>query len=240
VTWGPGWSGRRESNPHRELGKHSRTAPDGLMLQLGGHGHRPWVSVDDRCRPMLRARWGHGRRGRTRRRRAGDGHQLDRRVRPLLVTACLVGKSRQSTLPPHAYSESRSGRGRGPITPGIEHEEAEHGHAGRGHHAKSTLNRLPTSATNHCEKSALSPRSMELAHSAKTLRSGPMNKARRRAEAPMPRPFLMRFASTLHQVQISLSVTNSTVVSPLAFTVKCAWNVTKALDPSDPCATARK
>lgn len=56
----------------------------------------------------------------------------------------------------------------------------------------------------------------------------------------MPRPFLLRFASTLHQVQTNLSVTNSTVASPLAFTVKCAWNVTTALDPSDPCATARK
>ena len=53
---------------------------------------------------------------------------------------------------------------------GVKHAEAEHGHAGRGHDAKSTLNPLPTSATNHCEKSAHSPRSMELAHSANTLR----------------------------------------------------------------------
>ena len=28
------------------------------MLQVGGHGHEPWLSVDDRWRPMLRARWG--------------------------------------------------------------------------------------------------------------------------------------------------------------------------------------
>jgi hypothetical protein len=49
---------------HRELGKHPRTAPDGLILQLGGHGQCPWLSVDDRCRPMLRARRGHVRRGR--------------------------------------------------------------------------------------------------------------------------------------------------------------------------------
>jgi hypothetical protein len=43
-----------------------------------------------------------------------------------------------------------------------------------------------------------------------------------------------------NQVQTILSVSRRTVVSPLAFTVKCAWNLTKALDPSDPCATARK
>jgi hypothetical protein len=42
----------------RELGKHPRPARYGLMLQLGGHGHEPWLSVEDRWRPMLRARWG--------------------------------------------------------------------------------------------------------------------------------------------------------------------------------------
>ena len=31
------------------------------MLQVGGQGHRPWLSVGDRSRPMLRARRGHGR-----------------------------------------------------------------------------------------------------------------------------------------------------------------------------------
>jgi hypothetical protein len=34
---------------YRELGKHPRTAPFRLMLQLGGRGHEPWLSVDDRC-----------------------------------------------------------------------------------------------------------------------------------------------------------------------------------------------
>jgi hypothetical protein len=48
---------------YRKLGKHPRAAPDGLVLQLGGHGQRPWLSVDDRWEPMLRARRGHGRRG---------------------------------------------------------------------------------------------------------------------------------------------------------------------------------
>jgi hypothetical protein len=37
-------------------------------------------------------------------------------------------------------------------------------------------------------------------------------------------------------VQTNLSVWNSTVVSPFAFTVRCAWNETKAFDPSDPRA----
>jgi hypothetical protein len=38
----------------------------GLLMQLGGRRHRPWLSVDDRWLPMLRARRGHGRRERTR------------------------------------------------------------------------------------------------------------------------------------------------------------------------------
>jgi hypothetical protein len=46
---------------HRELGKLPRAAPDGLILQPGGHEHRPWLSVNDRWGPMLRARRGHGR-----------------------------------------------------------------------------------------------------------------------------------------------------------------------------------
>src|SRR5215211_5829594 len=54
LTCAVGRSGRRESNPHRELGKLPRPAPDGVIVQLGGHGHEPWLSVDDRCRPMLR------------------------------------------------------------------------------------------------------------------------------------------------------------------------------------------
>src|SRR5215216_1855040 len=46
---------------HRELGKHARAAPYGPMLEVGGHGHRPWLSVGDRCRRVVRARRGHGR-----------------------------------------------------------------------------------------------------------------------------------------------------------------------------------
>jgi hypothetical protein len=33
---------------NRELGKHPQTAPEGPILQLAGHGHEPWLSVDDR------------------------------------------------------------------------------------------------------------------------------------------------------------------------------------------------
>jgi hypothetical protein len=40
-----------------------------------------------------------------------------------------------------------------------------------------------------------------------------------------------------NQVQTILVVLNSTLVSPLAFTVKCAWKSKNALDPSDPRAT---
>jgi hypothetical protein len=80
---------------HRELGKLSRTAPDGLILQLGGHGHRPWLSLDDRCRPMLKAR----------RRTAGE-NELGAGVvamvtsstggrGPSSVTTCLVAKGRR-------------------------------------------------------------------------------------------------------------------------------------------------
>ena len=45
---------RTQHGPGRELGKHSRPAPSGVMLQLRGHGHRPWLSVDDRCGPVRR------------------------------------------------------------------------------------------------------------------------------------------------------------------------------------------
>jgi hypothetical protein len=42
------------------------------------------LSVGDRQRPMLRARGGHGRRGRAALQRGGEGHQLDQRVRFVL------------------------------------------------------------------------------------------------------------------------------------------------------------
>ncbi len=61
--------------------------------------------------------------------------------------------------------------------------------------------------------------------------------ARKRAEAATPRPFLMRFASILGQVQTILVVSKSADISPLAFTVKCAWKSNNTLDPSDPRAT---
>jgi hypothetical protein len=44
-------------------------------------------------------------------------------------------------------------------------------------------------------------------------------------------------ASSLDQVQTILVVSKSTDISPLAFTVKCAWKSNTTLDPSDPRAT---
>jgi hypothetical protein len=38
---------------YRELGKLPRAAPDGAILQLGGHGYEPWLSVDDRCEAAM-------------------------------------------------------------------------------------------------------------------------------------------------------------------------------------------
>ena len=35
----------KASVQHREPGKHPRTAPDGLILLLGEHGHEPWLTV---------------------------------------------------------------------------------------------------------------------------------------------------------------------------------------------------
>src|SRR5215211_468812 len=44
---------------------------------------RPLLTVSDRQMPMLRARGGHGRRGPAALQRDGDGHKLNRRVRPV-------------------------------------------------------------------------------------------------------------------------------------------------------------
>ena len=76
------------SRDYRELGKLPWTAPDGLILQLGGHGQRPWLSVADRWEPVLRARparmnW---------RRRGSDGTQLERWARPVHADPSLVAK----------------------------------------------------------------------------------------------------------------------------------------------------
>jgi len=80
----PARQGRLQPRPrHRELGKYPPTASDGLMLQVGGRMHRPLLTVDGRYRPMVRARWGHGRSGPTSRGRGCDDHQLDRRARPV-------------------------------------------------------------------------------------------------------------------------------------------------------------
>jgi hypothetical protein len=53
------------------------------MAQVRSGRDRPLLTVRDRQMPMLRARGGHGRRGRTRLQPGGDGHNLNRRVRPV-------------------------------------------------------------------------------------------------------------------------------------------------------------
>ena len=55
------------------------------MPQVRASVDRPVLSAIDRQRPMLRARGGHGRRGSTALQRGGDGHKLNRRVRPVPV-----------------------------------------------------------------------------------------------------------------------------------------------------------
>jgi hypothetical protein len=78
---------------NRELGKHPRTTPYGLILQLGRHGHRPWLSVNDRWRPMVRARRGHGQRGPGSWEPGSDGHQPDGRVGPSSATPVSLARA---------------------------------------------------------------------------------------------------------------------------------------------------
>jgi hypothetical protein len=53
------------------------------MGQLTTSRHGPLLSVGDRQEPLLRARGGHSRRGRSWFRRGGNGHKLNRRMRPV-------------------------------------------------------------------------------------------------------------------------------------------------------------
>ena len=64
--------------------------------QLTASRDCPLLSVRDRLGPMLRARGGHGRRGPTALQRGGDGHKLNRRVRPVRGDHCFVGKPAQT------------------------------------------------------------------------------------------------------------------------------------------------
>jgi hypothetical protein len=71
------------------------TRPDARpMAQLSAPTDRPLLSLGDRQGPLLRARGGHGRRGQTRLGRCGDGHYLNRRVRPSSMSNRVVGKAR--------------------------------------------------------------------------------------------------------------------------------------------------
>jgi hypothetical protein len=53
------------------------------MAQVRSVCNRPLLTVRDRQMPVLRARGGHGRRGPTALQGGGDGHKLNRRVRPV-------------------------------------------------------------------------------------------------------------------------------------------------------------
>jgi hypothetical protein len=53
------------------------------MTQVRAACCRPLLSVSDRQLPMLRARGGHGRQGPSALQHGGDGHELNRRVRPV-------------------------------------------------------------------------------------------------------------------------------------------------------------
>jgi hypothetical protein len=81
---------------YRELGKLPRTAPDGLVLQLGGPGQRPWLSMDDRCRPMCRARWGTASENDAARSVPATVTSWAEGLGLSLLTTCLVGKRRRS------------------------------------------------------------------------------------------------------------------------------------------------
>lgn len=50
-----GWSGRRESNSHRELGKLCLSACRRAVMQVGG---LRWLAAADRWRPLWTAGWG--------------------------------------------------------------------------------------------------------------------------------------------------------------------------------------
>jgi hypothetical protein len=70
------------------------------MALLSASLDRPLLSVGDRQGPVLRARGGHGRRGRRWLQPGSNGHQLDWRVRPIPGDHCLVGKRPKAVRQP--------------------------------------------------------------------------------------------------------------------------------------------
>jgi hypothetical protein len=82
------------------------------MVQVRAAYFRPLLTVGDRQLPMLRARGGHDRRGPTTLQRGGDGHKLNRRVRPVHDDHLLVGKpsetARQKAMRNEDWSHSGS------------------------------------------------------------------------------------------------------------------------------------
>jgi hypothetical protein len=67
----------------RELGKHPPATRYGLIPQLSGLGHEPWLSVNDRCRPIPRHAGGTAGENGLAPSLPVDGHQLGRGMRPV-------------------------------------------------------------------------------------------------------------------------------------------------------------
>ena len=89
----PIWSQRSRAWKARPGSPSTRDASP--MPQRSVSLDQPLLSVGDRWMPVLRARGGHGRRGRHWLQPGRNGHQLDRRVRPARVTTSLVGSCRR-------------------------------------------------------------------------------------------------------------------------------------------------
>jgi hypothetical protein len=74
--------------PQRSRAWKARPAPSSRpdatpMVQVRAYWNGPLLIMSDRQMPVLRARGGRGRRGPTALQRGGDGHKLNRRVRPV-------------------------------------------------------------------------------------------------------------------------------------------------------------
>jgi hypothetical protein len=67
-------------------------------MQLSGRGHQPLLAVGDRCGPMVRARQGHGRRGRREWERGGDDSSSTTGRGLFSVATDLVGKRLHDAL----------------------------------------------------------------------------------------------------------------------------------------------
>jgi hypothetical protein len=110
----PGMAGPILDLEQRELGKLPRPAPDRLILRFGGHGQRPWLSVDDRRRPLRRARRGHGGEDQPRSSVAATLTSSTGGFGSSSMTTCPVGKRPEGAPTARGMTSSlRSQRSRG-------------------------------------------------------------------------------------------------------------------------------